>query len=144
MREIVDPSPSRQQINELWRFFGRRCAYCGTELQRAKKEGHVDHLVSASKGGPNHISNRVLSCATCNEKEKLDSAWEGFLKRKATSQRVFAERKQRILSWQLRNPPPEHAPDPSVFGAVDAMAQEVAELFDSKVRLARTLRTKKQ
>jgi len=57
LREIVDPSPSKKD---------------------EYKEGHMDHLVSSSVGGSNQISNRVLSCASCNEKEKLDMPWEQF------------------------------------------------------------------
>ena len=72
LREIVDPSPTKEDEERIWKFFNSECAYCGKPLSKLQKQGHIDHLVPSSLGGPNHISNRVLSCATCNDAEKLD------------------------------------------------------------------------
>lgn len=72
-------------------------------LHKLQKEGHINHLLPASLGGPNHISNRVLSCATCNEAEKLDRAWEEFILRKNQGPEVVRTRIARIREWQKLN-----------------------------------------
>ena len=79
LREIVDPSPTKEEEVRIWKFFNSECAYCGKPLSKPQKQGHIDHLFPSSLDGPNHISNRVLSCATCNEAEKLDGAWQEFM-----------------------------------------------------------------
>lgn len=98
-REIVDPSPDKILVHSIWTYFENRCAYCEKDLIKVNKDGHIDHLISASAKGKNHISNRVLSCATCNEKEKLDQDWEAFLKRKSPTPSIYRRRKARILKW---------------------------------------------
>ncbi len=75
LRETIDPSPTKKEETRIWDFFNSECAYCGKKLRKINKEGHIDHLVPSALGGANHISNRVLSCADCNEKEKL--GWRG-------------------------------------------------------------------
>lgn len=100
-REIVDPSPDKFIVPQIWEYFNCECAYCGKPLVKLNKDGHIDHLVSASKSGKNHISNRVLSCATCNEKEKLAQDWNDFLAKKCTNQEVHAARKSKIEKWIL-------------------------------------------
>lgn len=48
LREVVDPSPSKAEVKQIWEFFDSKCVYCGKELHKEKKEGHIDHLVSSS------------------------------------------------------------------------------------------------
>ena len=50
----------------------------------------------------NHISNRVLSCATCNGDEKLDKPWLEFLDEKVKDQNLLDERRRRIKGWMSR------------------------------------------
>src|SRR5437588_10980918 len=95
-RELVDPSPEGDQIERLWLHFASRCGYCGIELKPKLKEAHIDHLISAARGGANHLSNRVLSCAQCNEIEKRDLDWQAFLRGKCNDTIVFDERRRRI------------------------------------------------
>lgn len=99
-RQVIDEHPSREDIDAIWKYFESECAYCGVKLQRAKKEGHLDHLVAASSDGSNHLSNRVLSCATCNEGEKRDLHWEKFLAAKICDPILLEKRRKRILAWQ--------------------------------------------
>ena len=144
LREIVDPSPDADGVTAIWSFFDSRCAYCGAELDRSKKEGHIDHLTSASRGGLNNISNRVLSCANCNEKEKLDLPWEQFLGQKVDDPRVREARRERILAWQGQNPAPAHLTDRRTLAMVDEFAREVATFFEDRVEKARGLRRRAQ
>lgn len=134
LRELVDPSPDRDESADVWRFFNSQCAYCGKTLAKGNKEGHIDHLISASKGGPNHISNRVLSCAICNESEKLDADWDDFLKRKANNPDTYETRKQKILEWQKTNPISHHAANPKAIAEVSSMADQIVAIFDKTVQ----------
>ena len=96
LRAIVDPEPRKPAIAHLWDYFKSSCAYCGRSVQRDARGGHVDHLVH---DGPNHVSNRVLSCPTCNGDEKREGRWLDFLRKKAKTRRVFEARKRRIEAW---------------------------------------------
>ena len=131
-REVVESSPSKSQIADLWSYFESTCVYCGKILDRKNKDGHVDHLVPASKGGLNHISNRVLSCATCNSDEKLDRPWEEFLLLKNADPEIFSERKAKIVEWKSRVQPPEsqllalaEQAAAKVFACIDAEVEEL-------------------
>ena len=46
------------------------CIYCGIGLdyqdRRAKNGAQVDHILPASRGGTNELSNLVVCCRTCN------------------------------------------------------------------------------
>lgn len=62
---LSDPS-IRQQVLALT---GGKCAYCAVELKDGGGEADqfcIEHVVPASKGGPNHLSNYVPSCRSCN------------------------------------------------------------------------------
>lgn len=96
LRAILDPHPNKKELARVQEHFRSCCAFCGVRVGQAQKDGHLDHLEA---GGSNHISNRVLSCANCNEKEKLDRPWRDFLREKANSPEEYAERETRILEW---------------------------------------------
>jgi hypothetical protein len=98
---IIDPEPSKSAITHLWEYFENRCAYCGDQLIRGDRRGHVDHLISRAEGGGNHISNRVLSCATCNGDEKRDRDWLEFLREKTKDEVTFRTRFNVIEDWKL-------------------------------------------
>jgi len=103
LQEIVDPSPNRNGVDRIWQYFKSKCAYCGRAIDRSKKQGHIDHLVPASRGGANHAANRVLSCATCNEKEKLNKDWLTFMAEKVSNEELSRKRINRIKQWQSQN-----------------------------------------
>ena len=63
------------------------------------KDAHIDHLDAGVGGGANHISNRVLACADCNEKEKRDIPWREFLRKTPLPIGVVDEREVRIRNW---------------------------------------------
>jgi len=138
LREIVDPSPSKKEENKIWEYFDSRCAYCGKRLNRTRKEGHIDHLVSSAKGGTNHISNRVLSCATCNEKEKLDRPWEEFLIQKNSNKTLASQRREKILKWRRLNCNANISED--ILKKIDSLGNEVVALYDEKVSMVRRLK----
>lgn len=102
LRAVVDPEPSKRAIASLWEYFKSACSYCGRRLDKAGRLGHIDHLVH---NGSNHVSNRVLACHSCNGDEKREGAWLPFLRKKAGSQKIFAERKRRIEKWVATQAP---------------------------------------
>ena len=100
LRTILDPEPKEQEISQLWEFFKNKCAYCGCSLDRKSRQGHVDHLIPATEDDTtNHISNRVLSCRSCNGDEKGGAEWEKFLRTKTKNGKVFKARRGRIKTW---------------------------------------------
>ena len=101
VEEIVDPGP--RSVDQLWGFFDGHCAYCGRELDRAQREGHIDHAESA---GGNYLGNLVLACSGCNGDEKREGDWRTFLSQKAGDGAAFRDREARILEWFALNPPP--------------------------------------
>jgi hypothetical protein len=138
-RELVDPTPDKKACETLWSHFRSRCAYCGIELRRDHKEAHVDHLISASEGGPNHLSNRVLSCAQCNEVEKRDLEWTAFLRNKCQDAVLFEERRQHILRW-CESQRLNHAQDENLLARAAELADEVIALYDRQIAQLRTER----
>lgn len=141
MRELVDRSPSKREITLLWEFFESSCAYCGIHLSRKNKEGHIDHLLAASLGGTNHISNRALSCASCNEKEKLDQPWEQFLQRKISDEKTFLQRRAKILEWSVHS---ERQQDTELLEAADKAAVRIVACFEEEVTQLRLYAAKKR
>lgn len=96
LRAILDREPSHSEKTRVWAHFKSACAYCGKKLLRAARNAHLDHLVHR---GPNHISNRVLSCGICNGDEKRDRDWLEFLREKAVTTPIFRKRRALIESW---------------------------------------------
>ena len=142
LREILDPSPKRKEFEKIWEFFKSQCAYCGLRLKKKNKEGHIDHLVSASSGGANHISNRVLSCANCNEKEKLDMPWTKFLLQKNPDNNLAAQRREQILIWQKQNSILPKNISAEFLKKIQLFGDEIAALYDAKVDELRNLRNR--
>ena len=57
----------------VWQITGGKCFYCDWGLARMPedlgehyREFHVDHIVARANGGPDHMSNYVPACASCN------------------------------------------------------------------------------
>jgi hypothetical protein len=94
----IEPDITKDDRAEMRDFFEGRCAYCQNQLS---ERWHADHLVPVDHGGFNHISNRVPACSKCNEKEKQDREWIGFLDFKCGNDRdVFEAQLQKIISWR--------------------------------------------
>jgi len=138
LREIVDPGPIKEDEERIWKFFENKCAYCGKPLRKLQKEGHIDHLVPASLGGPNHISYRVLSCANCNEAEKLDAPWQEFITRKNQDPEVARTRVDKIREWQKLNG--GLVLDKKKLREIAGLSESVVAYYDAKVKEARRLR----
>lgn len=98
LRLLLDPDLEKQDRQQVIEFFNHECAYCGQPIEDGK--GDLDHLVSTSQHGSNHISNRVLSCKRCNAHEKRETDWQVFLRNKCGGETpVFARRRQKIEEW---------------------------------------------
>ncbi|WP_394562178.1 HNH endonuclease [Aquipseudomonas alcaligenes] len=136
---VIDPYPSKAEIDLLWKYFQSSCAYCGVEISRESRTGHMDHVVSSALGGSNSIYNHVLSCSRCNGDEKREESWQSFLTRKATNQSLLTERHNRISQWfaQLPAPKPETQ---NIQPQVDAIINNVLNNFDAAVKELRALR----
>lgn len=86
---MTDPDV-RQQVLALT---GGKCAYCAIDLKDGGGSADqfcIEHVVPASKGGPNHIANYVPSCRSCNNSKGdrhvlyfLQNSW--VLKQRAPS-----------------------------------------------------------
>ena len=70
------------EIKELLRRQGRKCAYCSKSVRNGY---HVDHVVPLARGGTNWITNLAVSCARCNTSKG------------ATDPIAFAQRLGRLL-----------------------------------------------
>ncbi len=137
---ILDPNPSRADIDRIWEYFRSECVYCGKRLDRKRKEGHIDHLIPITLNGPNHVSNRVLSCGDCNAEEKRDRFWVEFLIEKNPNQDTRELRKQRIRTWQGMNPP--SSIDKSAMSEIESLSADVTRFYQTRIEIARKLKGK--
>jgi len=128
---MIDPELRKTDRTAVWEYFASKCAYCGRRL-RARREGRMDHLVAFKDGGGNYLRNRVLACRSCNDEQKRDQRWEGFLREKSPDRITFAKRKKRIKDWKKLNPPPANR-SKRLKKAVQQAADEVCIVFDKKV-----------
>ncbi len=126
LRAVVDPHPNDEEVAELWLFFGGECVYRGVQISVGNKDAHLDHLESETTGGTNHISNRVPSCASCNEKEKREMPWLQFLEKKVPAPDLLEARRQKILAWQGRFPR-------ELWRVDDAVGQQLREEIEKAV-----------
>lgn len=129
--ELIDPAPNADEKALIWNHFGGKCAYCGVALDRSRREGRIDHAVSASGDGHNGLGNRVLACGPCNDDEKREEHWESFLKRKNIDPDTRARLHNRIVEWMALHGGAQHSLALSI--AAKAAAIEVNALFDAKV-----------
>lgn len=136
---ILDPHPSPSEIAELWSYFESSCAYCGIPLDRASRNGHLDHILPTAMGGSNDIHNHLLSCARCNGDEKREEEWASFLARKVTDTAVAAERRAHILAWIGRACSGDTL-DPLVRSQSEHIIAEALSEFDVAVSKLRALR----
>ena len=125
LRGIIDPYPTDREIDLLWQHFESRCAFCGQEVGINPKDAHIDHLDAGYGGGANHVSNRVLACASCNEKEKREMAWRQFLRSKSKSDAEYMAREQLVLRWVV-----------SFDGQAQRSSDDVLQRVESEICLA--------
>ncbi len=136
-REVADPHPSDSILSSLWEHFHSSCAYCDTEIMRAPKQAHYDHLVS--RGG-NRLSNFVLSCPDCNErKRELD--WQAFLRDRATDEQAFQTRRTAILAWQQHAQQHDAIVSPALLERAEACISVVHRVFDNELSELRALKS---
>ena len=120
---VADPMPTANEVEALWEHFGHACAYCGKDISRGSRTGHLDHVVPLSAGGTNSIRNHVLACAACNGDLKREAEWLPFLQRMAPDPADFDARRTRITSWlSPATPAPPLTPEDrqAVAAIVDA------------------------
>jgi HNH endonuclease len=122
LRLLVDPEPEAASREEVVLFFNHCCAYCGVSV--AGGRGDLDHLLSASAGGRNHISNRVLSCKRCNAEEKRDKDWDQFLLEQHGEGETFLARRARIEEWVAS------------VGAVAPLSEQVLRVLEEQSAIA--------
>lgn len=76
----------------VWSITGGRCFYCDTELVKSGPIDvgapgargnifHIDHIVPKDAGGPDHLSNYVPACHSCNSSKGAKSYVEFTRKR---------------------------------------------------------------
>ncbi len=142
--QLADPSPDPRQQGLIWEYFGSRCAYCDRAISKTLKEGHIDHLVSAALGGRNHMANRVLACATCNETEKRDAPWEDFLAAKATDPATLDMRRARIEEWTRLHASADTPASAALRELAVSAADAVNRLFDEQVATIRAAKPRRR
>ena len=136
---VIDPHPSKSEIDQLWKYFQSSCAYCGIEILRESRTGHLDHVVSSAMGGSNSIYNHVLSCSICNGDDKREESWQSFLPRKAIDQNLLTERHSRIAQWLALLPAQTPATQEIQF-QIDAIINDAINNFDAAIKELRALR----
>jgi len=67
----VDPIGTGRLITKLRHSHGGRCFYCNEYVTTdfGPNQATKDHILPRSLGGPNSLSNYVLSCRACNEEK---------------------------------------------------------------------------
>lgn len=135
---ILDPHPSDSEVEELWRYFQSQCAYCGIEIARESRSGHLDHVIASTLGGGNGIHNCVLSCGRCNGDEKREEDWRIFLRRKAESAQLAEVRAERIEVWLSRAPAARLSPEAAQ--QAQAIIADAITHYEDAVARVRALR----
>ena len=100
--ELICRQLTRQEKDQIWKYFKSRCAYCDKRINRELRHGHMDHLDCSASSGGNYIRNRVLACKECNGNEKRERDWQEFLKSKCADRETFLKRRQKITNWQTQ------------------------------------------
>jgi len=134
LRLIVDPEPETPDRARCIEFFGHACAYCWAPI--AQDRGDLDHLVSAARGGRNHISNRVFSCKPCNAELKRDKDWQEFLQERLGPGPEYDARRQKILGWvQSAGAQPPLSPD--LISLLEQVGESATAAYDEACKKVR-------
>lgn len=80
MRELLSHrTMSKDEWNQIRKFFRNMCAFCGCEDTGNPRTGIVpDHLIPAVEHGENCIGNIVPSCQDCND-HRGKNEWRAYL-----------------------------------------------------------------
>jgi hypothetical protein len=132
VNEILDPSPGQSSFDRVWEHFRSECAYCGQPLDKASRQGHMDH---ADPVGGNHIRNRVLACGACNGDEKREMPWREFLRLKVSDARIRAAREKHIEDWLVPRRPAAASPEAE---KLRSELEQMVEDFGTKCAELRT------
>jgi len=134
IRVLVDPEPEPIERKRVIAFFDHCCAYCGCTVETGK--GDLDHLLSSSLGGRNHISNRVFSCKPCNAEQKRDKDWEIFLAEKHRDPAAFAAAHDKIKAW-VQSAGDIRPLKPEILEMLDEESRRVTAAYDDACRRLR-------
>lgn len=73
-QRVREHDPKNPEVRaKVLALTGGRCAYCNTPIsdqQDGTETFAVEHVVAKDNGGPDHLSNYVPSCPTCNSKKR--------------------------------------------------------------------------
>ena len=138
LRLLLDPDLESEERRRVIEFFGHRCAYCGCLIEDGK--GDLDHLLPTSRGGSNHVSNRVLSCKLCNAEEKRETDWQEFLHRKCKGEtQTVTDRKNRIEQW-IRTCGNARVLPETILRVLEEQCRRVTTEYDIACRKVREVR----
>lgn len=135
--ELISKSPTEKQKQQIWTYFGNKCAYCGIKLIREERKGHLDHIVPSADGGGNGMYNKLLACSKCNGDEKKDTDWETFLATKAKTKKIYNERYKRIKKWKENDNEIINKKTQEVF---DTVIQRINQEYDSCVKVINSIK----
>jgi hypothetical protein len=139
LRALVDPELTNAQRSAAKRFFRGRCAFCDVDL--TGRRAHLDHLISASDGGSNDLSNRVPACGDCNSSLKLDRDWRDYLGAIASGE-IYREREERILRWTEKNASGAVTASKDLESLLQRETQAVLVAFDAAVERLRAAKAR--
>jgi hypothetical protein len=93
-------------------------------------------LISAARGGRNHISNRVFACKRCNAELKRERDWDDFLAEICGRGAVYHSRRARILEWvQMAG---SESPIPTAtLGLLEQAAESATSAYDDACKRIR-------
>ena len=98
----------------------RQCVICGK--RRTIKNFQIDHIVPASRGGPDNVTNFQLLCPPCNQRKGIHTNQE------------FYERYKRVVSGNLLDSPPAPPPQEITQKALRRNPENVDTRFGSTVQ----------
>lgn len=86
-RKITGSIRSKERREEVAKYYGLQCQYCGVKLTLKSLE--VDHDMPLSRGGTNELGNLIACCHSCNNR-KGRRCWGEFLIWERVKRRDFA------------------------------------------------------
>lgn len=95
LRDQRPPGSEPVTRRTVWASGHGSCHYCRRELRQdgGRWEWQIDHRIPISRGGPNCLSNTVVSCAACNMAKGI-----------MTDVEFMENRRKKIASEALENP----------------------------------------
>ena len=85
----------KEDWEEVLKYWGNSCAYCGDTESKMT----IEHIVAVTKGGDNHKSNIIPACWDCNNSKKaqdIDYWYKG--------QSFYSKRRMnKIIKWKEKH-----------------------------------------